>query len=247
MGKSKRRRSNAASVPKATGAGPRPVQSPKPRPARRSRRGMIGLITTVFLVAVAAVAGLLLARNSATRNFSVGGQQIALPREGPSGTATSVKSLGPAPRFSIKTLAGNTFSLERGRGPVVLSFIAGWCASCVPEAEAGGEIVRNFGKQGVRVLAIDADPNDSLGQLRQFIEAAGNPPIQFAMDRTSEVTLAYKVRALDTTIIIDRKGRMVYRDEWPTDYATLESVVKRIVGAPAQAAKRMSPAGGKGG
>lgn len=234
MSKQRRRskspiRSAVPAAATATRTGPRPVQAPKRRSGKRSRRGLIGLITTVLLVAVAAVAGLLLARNSGTRNLSVGGQKVALPSQASAGTGASVRSLGPAPSFSIRTLAGNTFTLKRGGGPVVISFIAGWCSSCLGEASADGQVMRTFGRQGVRVLAIDADPNDSLGQLRKFISAAGNPPIQFAMDRTSEVTLAYKVAALDTTVIIDRTGRMVYRDEYPTDYRTLASVIKKLV------------------
>jgi len=226
---------------RTTGVSARPVQAPKPRPARRSRKGLFGALTTVVLVAAAAVAGLLLARNSSTQTLSIGGQQVALPGEGPAGQAAAVRDLGRAPRFSIRTLAGKTFVLQPGRGPVVLSFIAGWCSSCLGEAAAAGRLVRTFPRSGLRVLAVDADPNDSLGQLRQFIAAAGNPPIEWAMDRSSRVTLAYRVRALDTTVIVDRNGRMVYRDEYPTDYATLASVVKRLAGAPARAASTGSP------
>jgi hypothetical protein len=49
------------------------------------------------------------------------------------------------------------------------------------------------------------------------------------MDRTSKVTLAYEVRALDTTVIVDRNGWVVYRDEHPTDYETLRAVVAQLV------------------
>lgn len=226
---------------RSAGAGARPVQTAKPRPAKRSRKGFVGGLTTVVLVAAAAAAGLFLAKNSSTRNLSIGGQKVAVPAEGPAGGPVAVRDLGPAPRFAIRTLSGRTFSLDPRRGPVVLSFIAGWCSSCLGEAAAGGELVRAFRRFGLRVLAIDADPNDSVGQLRQFIAAAGNPPIQFAMDRTSKVTLAYRVRALDTTVIVDRNGRMVYRDEYPTEYATLASVVTRLVGSSVSAARRASP------
>ena len=237
MSKSKRgsaRRAAPGAAGPSAGAvrssGPGPVQSPRPRPKQRSRRALVGLLATLFFVAVAAVAGLLLGRNSAAKGVSLGGgQQIALPGQAAGKAGAAVGDLGPATPFSIQTLAGETFSLKPRQGPVVLSFIAGWCGSCLAEAEAGGRIVRAFGAKGVRVLAIDADPSDSRGQLEQFINAAGNPPIQFAMDRTSEVTIAYKVRALDTTVIIDREGKIVYRDEWPTDYETLARVVSTVV------------------
>jgi len=209
---------------------PRKVQAPQPRRRPRSRRVPIGLLATVVVVAVAAALGLLLGRNEATQSVSLsGGQNVALPRERPDDAAATRANLGQAPGFSIETLAGETFSLEPLNGPVVLSFIAAWCASCLEEAEAGGELVRNFAEHGVRVLAIDADPADSQAQLEKFIDAAGNPPIQWAMDTTSEVTIAYGVRALDTTVIIDADGNIVYRDEWPTDYETMASVLEKIV------------------
>jgi peroxiredoxin len=176
--------------------------------------------------------GLLLGRSTATQSVSLaGGQDVALPSDRPEDAGASVADLGRAPGFTIKTLSGETFSLEPLEGPVVLSFIAGWCTTCLQEAEAGGEIVRSFGDRGVRVLAIDADPADSVVQLKRFIKAAGNPPIQWAMDKTSEVTIAYGVRALDTTVIIDPRGRIVYRDEWPTDYRTMAAVLEETVGS----------------
>lgn len=225
---SKREQGRVAAARSGAAAGG-PARAPRARPGRRSRRRPAGLLATVGVVAVAAVAGLLLARGSSTRNLSVGGaQKVALPASAGSGSTASLEDLGAAPAFSIETLAGSQFSLASAHGPVVLSFIAGWCGSCLEEASADGQVMRSFGKRGVRVLAIDADPNDSLGQLHQFMRAAGNPPIQWAWDRQSKVVVAYKVRALDTTVIIDR-GRIVYRDEWPTDYATFKSVLDKIV------------------
>ncbi len=120
----------------------------------------------------------------------------------------------PAPDFDVTTLEGETFSLsgERGR-PVLLFFMAGWCTTCIPEAQALGAIQEDLGGQ-VRILAVSVDPADTPGQIRAFAEAAGSPGYPFAHDRTGRVARAYEVLALDTTVIIDGAGLIVYRDSY---------------------------------
>ncbi|MFP5371092.1 MAG: peroxiredoxin family protein, partial [Actinomycetes bacterium] len=40
-----------------------------------------------------------------------------------------------APSFEVTTTAGTAFALPAGK-PAVLFFMAGWCATCIPEATA---------------------------------------------------------------------------------------------------------------
>src|SRR5262249_32006529 len=102
------------------------------RRRRRSRKALLGLLATVVVAAAAATGGLLLARNSSTRNVALpGGQKLSVPARADERGRASGSGLGLAPSFSIGTLAGETFSLRPLRGPVILSFIAGWCASCL--------------------------------------------------------------------------------------------------------------------
>jgi peroxiredoxin len=113
-----------------------------------------------------------------------------------------------APDFTLTTLEGETVSLASERGhPMVLFFMAGWCATCIPEAQALGRIHADLGDR-VLILAVSIDPADTPEQLRGFIEAAGNPGYAFAHDRSGRLARAYQVLALDTTVIMPGPDRV---------------------------------------
>ncbi|WP_448594095.1 TlpA family protein disulfide reductase [Thermoflexus hugenholtzii] len=137
----------------------------------------------------------------------------------------------PAPDFTVPTLEGRTFTLSQALGagkPVVLFFMAYWCGTCVPEARALARLHQRYGDQVV-IVALDVDPTSTPEALAAFREAAGNPDYIWAFDQDNTVALAYRVTRLDTTVIIDPRGQIVFRDEAPTSYETLAAQVARIL------------------
>ncbi|WP_322800062.1 TlpA disulfide reductase family protein [Thermoflexus sp.] len=137
----------------------------------------------------------------------------------------------PAPDFTVPTLGGGTFTLSRALGegkPVVLFFMAYWCGTCIPEARALARLHQSVGDRVV-IVALDVDPTSTPEALMAFREAAGSPDYVWAFDRENAVALAYRVTRLDTTVIIDPRGRIVFRDEIPTSYETLAAQVARIL------------------
>ena len=129
-----------------------------------------------------------------------------------------------APSFSVATTTGSTFSLPAGK-PAALFFMAGWCGSCLPEAEALAAIDREFGDR-VAIVAISADPTDSPDALRRFAgEAAAG--YGFVHDKEGALVTAFGVRSLDTTVVVDKAGRIVFRDAVPSDEATLRRSLAR--------------------
>lgn len=128
-----------------------------------------------------------------------------------------------APAFVVTTVGGTSFTLPAQK-PAVLFFMAGWCATCLPEAEALDRIERSVGDR-VAILAVDADPADSRANLEQFIASAGSPRYGFAHDRDGRLVAAFDAQALDTTVVVDAAGRVVYRDAVPTD----EPVLRRAL------------------
>lgn len=133
---------------------------------------------------------------------------------------------GPA----LTTLDGEKFSLAEKRGEVVaLFFMAGWCGTCIPEAQAWSELYPAYKDQGLEALMVSADPNDTPETIAAFRRAGDIRNLPWAIDKTGEFTRSLDVRALDTTIIIDRKGKVAYRDAAPTPYETLDKELKEVV------------------
>lgn len=145
---------------------------------------------------------------------------------GSSGGSLSAGSTGEGKVGSFTVADIDEQSLTRPAGkPGVLFFMAGWCGTCIPEAEALAEIKNEHGED-VEILAVSMDPSDTLDNIRSFIDITGSSSFPYHWDREGALTRRYEVRALDTTLVYDSRGRIVYRDAAPTDRGTLESALQ---------------------
>lgn len=153
----------------------------------------------------------------------------ATPAPRPAATAPPA-SEAAALDFAIETVGGGRFVLSEQRGKVVGLFVmASWCASCVAEAAAWGRLQRELRAAGLEVLVVSADPLDTEAELRQFSAWANAPELTWAVDRRSELVQKLEVRSLDTTVVFDRRGRVVFRDEVPTPYEVLRREVEQAL------------------
>jgi peroxiredoxin len=131
-------------------------------------------------------------------------------------------NLSAAPDFQLTTLEGPPFRLSDQKGkPVILYFMAAWCSSCVPEAQSLDQLHRHYADRGLQVVAIDVDTSDGPADLAQLRRAIPEARYLWALDTGGEVTLAYQVRELDTKVLIDQAGRVVYHGTLPTNYGAL--------------------------
>jgi len=105
--------------------------------------------------------------------------------------------------------------------------MAYWCGSCLSEASALTQLQQEYGNQ-VNIMAIDVDPSSTPDLLRKFKSAAGNGNYIWAIDTGQKVTTAYQVTSLDTTLILDTQGRVVYRDQYPTPYQPLKDELVKL-------------------
>ncbi len=132
--------------------------------------------------------------------------------------------------FTATTLDGEKFDLAEKRGEVVaLYFMAGWCGSCIPEAQSWSKLYPAYKDKGLDLLVVSVDPNDTPQTIESFREAGSIKPLPWTIDKTGEIPQSLDVRSLDATVIIDRQGRVVYRDTAPTPYETLESELKEVL------------------
>lgn len=146
---------------------------------------------------------------------------------------TSAASREQASQFSVQTASyadGSVFDLESERGDVVvIYFMAAWCTTCIPEAQALAALHDRYASFGVRILIVDVDTTEDEGDLRGFRDKIAPSSHLWAMDEGSVIAQTFGVRFLDTTIIIDREGKVAFRDAQPTDYETLAAVVEALL------------------
>lgn len=135
-----------------------------------------------------------------------------------------------APEYRFTDLEGRTYALSELRGkPVIITTMAAWCVSC---AQEHAELRRihdeyNGGRHDeprVFILSIDMDPQDTPQALREF-QARYGGNWSFAMD-TDDAARKFDIRLLDTTIVLDPEGRVVYHDTRPTTYQQFKNALE---------------------
>ncbi len=133
------------------------------------------------------------------------------------GNAAFAAGIGdPAPAFALRDARGDIVSLESLRGQVVyVDFWASWCGPCRRSFPWMNEMQRRYGGQGLAIVAINVDKNPA--DAARFLE---RNPAQFAVayDRAGATPLAYAVRDMPSSYLIDSRGKVVevehgFRDE----------------------------------
>ena len=116
-----------------------------------------------------------------------------------------------APDFSITDVDGDQISLSQFKGkPVAIAFFATWCTPCQIEADRLKQLDDETGRNKFIVYQIGVDNKESLDDLKNFKSGYGNSDwvVGFGFDTAEQ----YNVRTLDTTLILDKEGNIVYRD-----------------------------------
>jgi peroxiredoxin len=108
--------------------------------------------------------------------------------------------------FTIPTADGKSFKLSAQRGrPVFINFWATWCPPCLEEMPALERLWRSQKDAGFVMLAVTVDANPKLAA--PFVERHG---LTFVVGHDPKMELAntYGVRALPSSFVIDRDGRL---------------------------------------
>lgn len=200
----------------------RQTQAPAKRasasaPGKHRRRAVwwaVGIAAVIALVAVATV------------RSSEGGSAARVTKVAQPGATTSTGSGDVGERlatYMLVSLDGREVKVPAGK-PGALFFMAGWCYSCVAEAVALDKLERHHGDR-ISVLAVSPDPTDTVASLTRFRKEVG-ARYPFAWDKEGTLARALAVNALDTTVVYDARGKIVFRDAVPSDLATLEAAFR---------------------
>lgn len=165
----------------------------------------------VKMVAILSIAALTLtgcgagAQQSETSQESTGAAKEQTAAN--AGQAGSDSTGEKAANFTATTLDGERFELAEKRGEVVaLYFMAGWCGTCIPEAQSWSRLYPAYKDKGLNLLVVSMDPNDTPQTIERFREAGSIDLLSWTIDKTGEIPQPLDVCSLDATVIIDRDG-----------------------------------------
>lgn len=132
----------------------------------------------------------------------------------------------PLPVFDLPGLTADApgFGSADLRGkPLLLNVFASWCAACPQEHP----MLTKIAALGVPVygLAWKDAPADSAKWLREW----GNPYTKVASDPAARTGIDLGVTGVPETFIVDRRGRVRYKQIGPIDEATWTEVLKPLM------------------
>ncbi len=111
--------------------------------------------------------------------------------------------------------------------PGLIFFTATWCTPCVQGLR---ELQRFEADAGPRfnVLVVFVDPNETEDDVRAYRDRYGFPSRWYFAKDPGQMTLDYRVQALDTKYLIDATGVIRFKSLSPADYRTWARVFAEV-------------------
>ena len=141
-----------------------------------------------------------------------------------------VKGNQMAPNFSLEDLSGKKANLKQYRGKVVfLNFWATWCGPCKEEMLSMEALYQKFKERGFVFLTISVDYEEKK-KVKEFIDKH-HYTFPVLIDSKGFTLDFYGVKGIPTTLLIDKKGRMVGRAIGPKDWKHPEiiSILNQLI------------------
>ena len=128
----------------------------------------------------------------------------------------------PMPSFTLPSLSGAPISSAQLAGKIaVLNFWATWCGPCKDEMPALDRLSRRFDPRDVAILTITTDHDDAT--IRRFMQQVGST-LPVLLDEQRDVSLAFLVRGLPTTILVGKRGHILGRAVGPRAWDGSEAI-----------------------
>ena len=180
------------------------------------------LITAILLISPDAKALLFGgANNNTSESGNNSEQEASVSAQEVNNESTGSAELAPAPSVVFKDGSGKTVDISKQKGKVLfINFWATWCPPCVQEMPSINALKKQFNEKDMLFLMVDVD--DNYKKSSKFMENNNyNLPVYTAV---SSVPQEFLSGSIPTTVIIDKKGRVVGRHEGGADYMNPEVV-----------------------
>jgi thiol-disulfide isomerase/thioredoxin len=111
--------------------------------------------------------------------------------------------------FTVNFMDKESVKLSGLKGKVVfLNFWATWCGPCRGEMPSMESLYQKFKDKGLEIAAVNAGENSK--DVGAFMKT-NKLSFPAALDSSGDINARYGVRAIPTTVIIDRKGMIIAR------------------------------------
>lgn len=135
----------------------------------------------------------------------------------------------PAPDFTLKSLSGENIRLSELRGNVVMiNFWASWCGPCRQEMPLLEQLYQRYNALGFELLGVNVEQD--VDDAKRWL---ADRPVSFPvlLDPQNELTKIYQVKAMPSTILVDRDGnvRHLHKGYKPGDENTYQDLVRSLI------------------
>ena len=133
------------------------------------------------------------------------------------------------PAVTLKNISGktiNTSELSNDGKPIIISFFATWCKPCNRELSAISEVYEDWQDEtGVKLIAVSIDQAQNINKVKPLVEGNGWP-YEVLLDPNSDFKRALGVQMIPFVLIVDGKGKIVYKHNGYTEGAENELIEK---------------------
>jgi len=135
----------------------------------------------------------------------------------------------PAPDVTFKTIYGKKIELNKLKGnPVIVTFWATDCASCIKEIPHLIDLYNEFHPQGLEIIAVAMyyDPPNHVVN----ISKAKQIPYDIALDLTAKHAFAFnQVELIPATFLISPKGNIIMQNTGLFDMSDMKQQIKNLI------------------
>ena len=136
------------------------------------------------------------------------------------------------PKVLLKDISGKAIStdtLSNNGKPFIIDFFATWCKPCNRELDAIAEVYEEWQEEtGVKIIIVSNDRAQDINKVKPLVDNHGWEYEMVLLDPNNEFSrgLGNNSGAMPYTVIVDGKGKIVYRHTGYNDGAESELIEK---------------------